>query len=149
MKLTPSEAVSFGRGTWGPWIALASSPPWECSFVQWGECVQNYNEKWGFAILLRPWREYPKLLSVKLEKVPHPLEFTKPSCECSLFIVEVEKICKETVAVNTRVFLGTLSEGVCVCYSRKNIFHLGRKYWRGMLNTRHYSYLCIYVFTHV
>lgn len=38
VKLTPSESVSFGRVMWDPWIALASSPPWECSFVRW-ECV--------------------------------------------------------------------------------------------------------------
>lgn len=111
--------------------------------------VQNSDEKWGFAIFLCLWREYPKLLSVRLENVPYPLQFTKPSCECSLFTAEVEEICEETVAVNMRVFLATLSEGVCVCYSRENIFHLARKYWRGMLNARNCSSLCIYVFTYV
>lgn len=77
--------------------------------------------------------------------MPHPLQFTKPSCECSLFVAEVEEICKEMVAVNMRVFLATLSEGICVCYSRKTIFHLARKNWGGMLKTK--SSLCIYVFT--
>lgn len=89
-------------------------------FCTVGVRVQNDDEKWGFAIFLCPWREYPKLVSVKLEKVPHPLPFTKPSCECSLFIAEVEEISKEMVAVNMRVFLATWSEGVHVCYRRKN-----------------------------
>lgn len=69
--------------------------------------VQNSDEKWGFAIFLCLWREYPKLLSVRLENVPYPLQFTKPSCECSLFTAEVEEICEETVAVNMQVFLAT------------------------------------------
>lgn len=44
-----------------------------------------------------------------------------------LLIVEVEEIWKEMVAVDMRVFLATLSEGICACYSRKSIFHLARK----------------------
>lgn len=46
--------------------------------------------------------------------MPCPPKFTKPSCECNLFIAGVEEICTEIVFVNRWVFLVTLSEAVCV-----------------------------------
>lgn len=50
--------------------------------------------------------------------MPCPLKFTKPSCECSLFIAGVEEICQEVVYVNIWVVLVTLRADVCVSFSR-------------------------------
>lgn len=59
--------------------------------------------------------------------MPHPLRFTKSSCECSLFIAGVEEICKEVVSACMQVCLVILSNGACVCFSKRNISQLTRK----------------------
>lgn len=80
------------------------------------------------------------------KRMPCPLKFTKPACEYSLFIAEVEEIHKEIVSFNMRVFLVTLNEDVCVCFSKRSIFQLNRKNrgWGKVSNTKQCcSYLCI------
>lgn len=85
--------------------------------------------------------------------MPRPLRFTKSSCEYSLLTAGLEEICKEVVSACMQVCLGTLSDGVCVCFSKRSIFQLTRKELGGdvehqtlFVSLYQLALMCVYLF---